>query len=59
MDSGEDLIERKSRAQTRPKKSGVARRSLLHSYERPQRDITKFVSQALGITVSFITFFAI
>jgi len=44
-----DDDERKSRSISRPKKS-INRRSLLHSFERPARNIDKFVSDALGVT---------
>jgi hypothetical protein len=44
-----DDDERKSRSISRPKKS-INRRSLLHSFERPARNIDKFVSDALGVS---------
>jgi len=40
--------ERKGRTATRTKKT-VNKRSLLHSFERPTRNIDAFVSQALGV----------
>ena len=44
--------ERLSRSTVRIKGKPIARRSLLHSFERPARDIDKFVSEALGLKTS-------
>jgi len=44
-------IERQGRSSTRNKKP-MNKRSLLHSFERPTRNIEAFVSQALGVSGS-------
>jgi len=57
MNSGYSTLERPSkerlsRSTVRIKGKPIARRSLLHSFERPARDIDKFVSEALGLKTS-------
>lgn len=49
MNSVYSTLERKSRSVKREGKP-IARRSLLHSFERPARDVNKFVAEALGFS---------